>query len=295
VRVGRDGYWKAIAAAVNRLPRSVSEPQIQREAERLAGTYDALDILKWTNGLPAVGPGHQCVLQDFIGTLESLAADCAFHDISDFDRLGHMPYGAPPDTYELSKGDYWDGIQEFLALAQRNRVKRHYPDTDDALLSALEQTVYNHPFTQWPRSLDVIRLSPNLVPALGKPAWKTFVSEVSRYWRGTAADDKRMAFALMAQVAMVEDAYRMATSIGMFVPNAFRPPLTEEEAIQQAREEAWARGEGVEVPTSELSPEELAAIDAVIDELIEEGADPDEIAELIELRSGSYQPNRHRE
>lgn len=220
MRVSRDEYWDLIR-------RASRGGTGGKQAQATLWKADPLDVLKWTAGIAALPGGDPLDFSDWQSELRSLIPDLVKEDTDDYQRIGYVPTYAPTDTYELTEEQYWDGVRDLAKYTARHVDAIDWPtppkkhEIEIATGERLSELIHAHPFVNdLPRILDVIRHSQNLGPALEDHArWVEDKTEISFNWEQPG---KGVQFALggIAFVALWEDAWRLLTSTGMYVPNA---------------------------------------------------------------------------
>ncbi len=275
IRVSQPEYWSVIVRAA--LPRTAA---MARGALAELEQLDTLDVLKWSDDLGGAGPGA-FDFGDWRKSLSFLAGSAAGLDLQTVERIGHVPSSAPPPTYEVTEEQYWDEVRRVLAYAMKGLAQFTSSDPDDVNAELPRELWFKihghnqagpHPFTSWPRALDVLRHTQNLDAALAQPAGRGTAIDYVRqnvtyeWLQLGAAAARRECIELLAQLAMWADAVRMGTSAGRYTPNqeeedrdywggdywivdiggdAFDQP-TREDAIEAARammrEESVSRG-----------------------------------------------------
>lgn len=235
MRVSRDLYWETVRKA-SRGVRGASLDQ-----------YDVLDVLKWTDGIAAVGAIGPFSFDDWLHTLGFLATGASDSDIDDYRRIGHIPSGAPPDTYTLTEEQYWDGVRDVVSHAYKAAEKDldlwPHPPTRQEELDVVRDHLWaltdgtgaghrnGHPFTLWPRALDVLRYTQNLESFLegSNPDEERKTRQgrdasderwvLDQDWRKLSTAHREAAIVRLAVNALYMDAARMATATGTYVPN----------------------------------------------------------------------------
>lgn len=218
MRVGRDDYW----ALVTRAARGDGSARTELHQS------DVLDVLKWTNGIPGAGP-LLLHFQDLPRSFSELAQAAVDEDITDVQRIGHVPSAAPGPTYELSEEQYWDGVRDVVRYARQgdDALQGSADQNDRALADALYDLLggdqgarggrgSGHPFLLWPRCLDVLRHTASQGeiedPDLHNEAKDTAAED----W---TARERRGAIVTIAGIAMFADAWRLAHAVGNYIPN----------------------------------------------------------------------------